>query len=107
MAGSRLQLVKIQFPVPYLAIAFKASKDSEGRDSFPIPGFGTITKLTDSQALAAREILSEDPALPMLFELEFPGGVKGLFMRSEQTSLVETSHDNSRSEQPARSRSAR
>ncbi|HLZ12539.1 MAG TPA: hypothetical protein VKP58_08125 [Candidatus Acidoferrum sp.] len=89
-----LQLVKISFPVPYLAIAFKAQKDPQGRDSFPIPGFGEIVRLTDAQAEAARRSLSTNLSLPMVFEIDFPGSGKILFMRKEQTSLVENLDDH-------------
>jgi len=89
-----LQLVKIQFPVPYLAIASRAQKDSLGRDSFPIPGFGEIVRLNDAQAEAARRSISPDLSLPMVFEIDFPGSGKILFMRKEQTSLVESSDDH-------------
>jgi hypothetical protein len=92
-----LQLVKIAFPVPYIAIAGRASKDPQGRDSFPIPGFGEIVRLNETQAETARRSLSPDLSLPMVFEIEFPGGQKHLFMRKEQTTLVENNGHESNS----------
>jgi len=84
-----LQLVKISFPLPYLAIAGRAVKDPQGREVFPIPGFGEIVKLDDAQANTARNSLSEDPALPMVFEIEFVGGQKLLFMKATEAPLVD------------------
>jgi hypothetical protein len=87
---SNVQLVPIKVPIPFAVVSWK--KDSQGRHTAPIPGFGELVRLSTEQEQTAREKIAastEDPQ-PLVFEIEFMGGTIGLFMASHQAALVES-----------------
>ena len=87
---SPVQLVPIKVPVPFAVVGWK--KDSQGRHTAPIPGFGDIVRLTEEQEKIVREKIAAsatDPQ-PLVFEIEFIGGTTGLFMATHQAALAES-----------------
>jgi hypothetical protein len=92
-----VQLVPIRVPAPRAAIPWQT--DERGRKCAPIPAFGEIVELTAEEAVTAREKIAASGTLPvpLVFEIEFLGGSKGLFMARDQVSIVEGKNGSSNS----------
>jgi hypothetical protein len=84
-----VQLVPIKVPLPYAAVSWQT--DEQGRHFAPIPSFGELVRLSDSQEQTAKKLIAEAESDPvtLVFEIEFMGGTKGLFMAKQQTAIVE------------------
>lgn len=84
----------ISIPLPYSVVQWR--KDEQERDFAPIPGFGDLVRLSPSQEITARKKVEANAAdaVPLVFEISFLDGSKGLFMARAQTSAVEGTNGN-------------
>lgn len=84
-----MQLVPIKVPLPYAFVSWKI--DEQGRHFAPIPAFGELVRLSDSQEQTARKLIADTTSDPvhLAFEIEFADGTKALFMAKQQSPIVE------------------
>jgi hypothetical protein len=79
----------MRVPLPHIAVGWQT--DEHGRRTAPIPAFGQIVELSPEECARARAAIAANGKnpIPLVFEIEFLGGHKALYMAASEAHLVE------------------
>jgi hypothetical protein len=81
-----LQIVKMSAPLPHFAVGWR--KDTGNHNFASLPVFGDLVELLPDEELAARraaraEITEDVMICPTVFDIEFVGGKRALYIKRE------------------------